>query len=71
MNACEFDALEAKITAHLSRLDPTTAEKLAVCLNTPHGNVRFALEELRMNEKSVTLLPFGLWDLSDEVPSVA
>jgi len=71
MNAWEFDELKVRLTARLSRLGPATAEKLALDLNAAQGNVRFALEELRTNEKSVTLLPFGFWDLADDLPGVA
>lgn len=70
MNSWEFDSLKLRITARL-RKGPATADKLASELNAPQGNVRFALEELRGKEKSVTHLPFGLWDLAEDQPKIA
>ena len=71
MNSLEFDRLKLEITARLSALGPTTADKLASELNVPCGNVRFALEQLRTDEKSVALLSFGFWDIAEELPRVA
>jgi predicted ArsR family transcriptional regulator len=70
MNSWEFDSLKLRITARL-RKGPATADKLASELNAPQGNVRFALEELKGKEKTVTHLPFGFWDLAEDQPKIA
>lgn len=69
MNSWEFDLLKMRIMARLRTVGPATTDKLASELNAPHGNVRFALEQLRSNQKSVTRLAFGFWELSDELSS--
>jgi len=71
MDLWEFDKLKIDIAARLATLGPATADKLALDLNAPHGNVRSALEELWVNEKSVKRLAFGFWDVAEEVPRVA
>jgi predicted ArsR family transcriptional regulator len=71
MNSWEFDSLKMRITTRLRNRGPATADVLAAELDAPHGNVRFALDELRGKEKSVESLPFGLWDLAEDQQKVA
>jgi hypothetical protein len=67
MNSMEFDALQLRIVSYLKTKGPTTSETLAAQLEATHGNVRFALEQLRdRNDPLVNLLPFGLWDSADQ-----
>ena len=63
MNSLDFDAPQLRIISYLATNGATTSERLAAQLAAPHGNVRFALEQLHeRQEPVVTRLPFGLWD---------
>ena len=67
MNSLNFDFLKEQITVRLHAHGPATSERLASELAVPHRNVRFALEQLKRKEECVRLLPFGLWDVTDDV----
>ena len=67
MNSLEFDALQLRLVEYLRKRGPTISERLAAELAVPHGQVRFALEQLRQRkEPLVTSLPFGFWDSTDQ-----
>ena len=67
MNSLTFDFLKHQITARLDAHGPATSERLASELAVPHGNVLFALEQLKGKEKCVRCLPFGLWDVTENI----
>ena len=72
MNSLEFDALQLRIVSYLKTKGPTTSERLAAELAAPHGNVRFALEQLHdRKDPVVNRLPFGLWDSADQTSVAA
>jgi len=67
VNSLEFGVLQLRILEHLEQEGPTTSERLAARLAAPHGNVRFALQELQeRKEPLVKRLPFGFWDTTDQ-----
>lgn len=67
MNSLEFDAFQLRIVHYLKIKGPATSEALAAELAAPHGNVRFALDQLQdRRDPVVNRLPFGLWDFADQ-----
>jgi len=72
MDSLEFDALQLRIIQFLKQQGPTTAEGLAARLQVPHGNVRFALEQLHERRQPLVIrLPFGFWDTADAISVAA
>jgi len=72
MNSLGFEVLKQRIAIRLHEKGPATSETIAFELQAPHGDVRFALEELQDERKTpVRRLAFGLWDLMDEAEKIA
>jgi len=72
MNSFTFELLKQQIAMRLYEKGPATSETIASELDAPHGNVCFALEQLqRETKKTVARLPFGFWDVTDDLEKIA
>jgi len=72
MNSLDFEVLKRRIAMHLHEKGPATSEAIASELDALHGNVCFALEQLRSERnKPVKRLPFGFWDVTEQTEMIA